>query len=130
MSGNPVLTPNPGFCLPDAAVDVINEKLIVNTGYFPPDLNIDFSIEKFIITASLFIIKSCEDPEYPPVFFQNKSVKTVFSNSLPLQLTINLNSDGIIIRDEFYVYKSWSVLITLDENDNPVHYSELLPWPT
>jgi hypothetical protein len=127
LSGTPVLFPHPGFKLPDASVEIQAHNLIFNSGPFSPDAAIDFNIEKSIIIATVLIVKSRENPEALPDFTYRIGVKISFENNSPVQLSNNLNCGGAIVSDEFYIFRSWSALITLDEKNNPVHYSEEFP---
>ena len=129
LSGTPVLFPHPGFKLPDASIEIQTDKLILNSGPFTPDAAIDFNIEKSVIIVTVLIIKSCEDPEARPGFFHKKGEKILLENKSSLQLINNLNWRDVILTDKFFIYRSWSALITLDEKNNPVHYSEVISFP-
>ena len=128
MSGTPVLTPQPGFKLPDTAINFISDYLIVNTQPLSPESGINYSIEENIITASVLIVKSNEDPEKIPEIHYRLGPETILEKDSPLFLVTDLNYGGAIVTAKRFVYKSWSLLITLDDNGNPVHYSEIIPW--
>ena len=128
LSGTPLLTPHTGFTLSDVSLQIIEDKLIVKSA--PLDLN-SFVAPfegKFITTASVLIIKSLENPDYVFEFHSRLGAKSLLEIGSPLLLTTRLNCGASIINQKWYVHKSWSVLIILDEKDNPVSYSELISW--
>ena len=129
MSGTPVLTPHPGFKLLEASANIINDYLIVNTDPLLPDSGINYLIEKNIITASVLLVKSNQDPDNIPEIHYRLGTKTLLNDRSPLTLVTDLNCGGAIVTEKFFIYKSWSLLITLDDKDNPIHYSEIIPWP-
>lgn len=128
FAGTPVLTPNPGFRLTNPEVEINNTELIIKTDPLSPDSGIDFSKEKFIVTASIFLINSLEESEFVTHINYRTGDKTLCEPRSHIKLTTSFDSDYCLCAKDDTIYKSWSVLITLDEKDNPVHYSEIIPW--
>jgi hypothetical protein len=128
FAGTPVLTPNPGFRLTNPQVEINNSELIIKTDPLSPDSGIDFSKEKFIVTASIFLINTREESEIVTFIKYRTGNKTLCEPGSHINLTTPFNFGNCLFAKDETIYKSWSVLITLDKNDNPVHYSEIIPW--
>jgi hypothetical protein len=130
LAGTPVLTPKPGFRLIDPEVEINSEELIIKTGPISPDSGINISLEKFIVTASIFLIESRLDSKFVTYINSRTGNKLSLETGIPLQLITRFHEGNVLYHEGDSVYKSWSVLITLDEKYNPVHYSEIIPWST
>jgi hypothetical protein len=47
----------------------------------------------------------------------------------PLQIITNLGGYSLLTSLPDHLVKLWSVLITLDKDNNPIHYSDVITWP-
>ena len=129
LSGTPCLTPNSGFSLNNPKVEFSNNELIIHSGPLSPDSGINTSLEKYIIPASVFLINTPNNPKSPITLKNRIGDKILLDPNNPLRLMINLNAGTPVVPDLTRLLKSWTVLITLDEKNNPVDYSELITWP-
>ncbi len=128
FAGSPVLTPKPGFPLTDPKVEMTEKEIIIKTSPILPDSGINFSLEKFIITASIFLIESPTDSGIVNYFSHRTGTKSPLETGVPLQLISKFNSPCALYSEGESIFKSWSVLITLDDKNIPVHYSDIIPW--
>jgi hypothetical protein len=128
LTGTPVLTPRFGFKLTSPEVEINERELIFKCAPISNYSGINASLEKFITVVSIFMIKSPSYSEYDPYISFRIGIKEPLVLGNPVQLTTQLNQGCCLLREIETLYKSWSVLITLDEKDNPVHYSEIISW--
>jgi hypothetical protein len=85
------------------------------------------AIEKFILPVGVIVLKDPKSPASPPleiIAFKGKN------EILDLNSALNINIDITNPEDIRYMHykfrKCYLILITLDENENPVHTSECL----
>lgn len=128
LSGTPCLTPNSGFSLNNPKVEYSNDELIIQSAPLSADSGINTSIEKYILPASVFLIDSPDNSKSPITLKNRIGKKVSLDLENPLRLMINLNEEVHIVPDGQTLLKAWTVLITLDDKNNPVDYSELLTW--
>jgi len=126
LTGTPYLTPDGGFPLNSPSVEISNNELIISSGPLSPASEINLDRELYIVPVSVFMIDTTNDNKPPITFLSRSGNKVLLDLDSSLRLSINLNSGVYVIQEGCKLLKSWSVLITLDKNNNPVHYSELL----
>jgi len=129
LRGNLVLTPKTGFPVTNPSFKIENEKLILSADPLSADSGIDLSTEKYITSATIFLLNSDISPFIGPGFNSRKGNKVSPDFNHSLQITTNLAVDAVLCSLPDSLVKLWSVLITLDENNNPVRYSEVITWP-
>jgi hypothetical protein len=129
LRGNLLLTPKNGFPVSDPSFEIERGKLTLTTAPLSPDTGIDLSIEKYITSATLFLLNSNVDIFPGPRFDARKGNKFSLESPPPLTVITMLAGNSILTSLPDTLVKLWTVLITLDENNNPVHYSNVITWP-
>jgi len=129
-SGNPVLTPEIGIALGNPEIKLNGTNLIIKADPLLGKLNLDPLKSYFIVTASLLVFRYSTKPDDPPVFHTINGKVTPLDLTQPISLTTHISSPGVnaIPPADEYISRLWSVLIILDEYQNPVNYSETLSW--
>ena len=128
LSGDLHLTPDFGFKLYNPEIELSANKLIFKADPVPHNSGMDPLKNNFIVAASLLIFRYSDHPDSPPVFQPFKGIITPLDLTQPVFLTTEIHSPEAIVPDDEYVFRSWSVLIILDEKLNPVCYSQTIPW--
>lgn len=130
LQGNIVLTPKPGFAVPDPSFEIENRNLILKAAPLSAESGIDNSIEKHITSATIFFMQYNNGIKKPELHFdalRGEIISPCFDH--PLQIITTLRYNPIFVSLSNTLVKLWSVLITLDQNDLPVRYSEVITWP-
>jgi len=128
LSGDPVLTPDKGFSLTNPGIELNGSNLTITSDPIPLDSGIDPLKNNSIITATLLMFQYKSRPDDHPVFFSIKGTITPLVLNQPVNISGEIKSSGVIVPEDEYVSRLWSVLIILDEKQNPVCYSQTIPW--
>jgi hypothetical protein len=130
LQGNMVLTPKPGFLVPDPSFEFEHGKLTLMAAPLSPETGIDLSIEKHITSATIFFMQYNNGVTKPELHFdalKGEIISPCFDQ--PMQIITSLRYNPIFVALPSTLVKLWSVLITLDQNNLPVRYSEVISWP-
>jgi hypothetical protein len=127
-SGTPILTPDNGFGLTSHQIDLNGTNLVIKSDPIPTDLNIDPLKNNFIATASLLMFRYKNRPDDPPVFYPITGIINPLDLNQPVNLTTIIKGPNVSASPDEYVFRLWSVLIILDEKQNPILYSNTLSW--
>jgi hypothetical protein len=87
------------------------------------------TINSLPLIKKIWSIEFPDDPRSPITLMSRTGIKQLLDLEKLLCLSINLNGPKPVLPKGRTLLRSWTVLITLDEKDNPVHYSELITWP-
>jgi len=129
LRGNIILTPKTGFPVPSPIFEIKKGKVTISAAPLSLDSGIDPSIEKYIASATIFLMNS-NSKTYPgPCFDARKGDRIPLNFECPLKVTTRLGGISVLASLPLTYVKLWSVIFTLDENNKPVHYSEILTWP-
>ncbi len=129
LRGNLILTPKMGFSVPDPSFDIERGKLTINTAPLSGETGIDLSIEKYVTSVTVFLMNSNSSSQLGPCFDARKGDKVPLKFEHPLQIITDLGGKIILNFLPITLVKLWSIIITLDEKNNPVHYSDVITWP-
>ena len=82
------------------------------------------SIEKFILPAGVIVLKEPKPPAISSMeIIPFKGKKEILDLSSDINLNIDLTSPEDVIYMHYQFRKCYLILITLDENENPIHSS-------
>jgi hypothetical protein len=129
LRGTLALTPRTGFPVFNPSFEIERGKLNLSATPLSPETGIDISTEKFITSATLFLMNSNISSQPGPCFNARKGDKISLDFEHSLQIITHLSGEAVLYSLPDTLVKLWSVLITLDENNNPVRYSDLITWP-
>ena len=129
LEGTPVITPSTDFPVLNPSIEIINNTFIITLPPFSSDSFLNFIAEPYIIPVALFMIDSPDKKRFPITLMSRTGIKQNLDSEKYLTLSINLAEMPPVLPDGRTLLKSWTVLITLDEQSNPIHFSDLIPWP-
>ena len=130
LRGCPILTPKTGFPVHDPSFEIVNSNLIINSSPLSLNTGIDFSFEKSITSATLFLMNSHLDNQPGPCFNIRKGITMMLDSEIPVRITTNIGGESVLASLSKTLVKLWSIYITLDKDNKPVRYSEVITWPS
>ena len=121
------LAPSPGFLISNPSFLFEEKSFHLKTDPLGTASEINLAKEKFIIPAGVIVLKDPKSPALPPteiIAFKGKN--EILDLNSELNITIGLSTPEYLKYMHFKFRKCYLILITLNENDNPVHNSECL----
>lgn len=129
LTGTPQITPAQGFPVPNPSIDILNNSFIIRSAPLSNQSLMNINPEPFVVPVTVFLLESQDNPTSPIKVMSRTGVKQIMELEKLLCLTVELGGSKPILPQGTTLLKSWTVIITLDEKENPVHYSDLIPWP-
>jgi hypothetical protein len=127
LNRTPKLAPSADFMVSNPSFLFEEKSFLLKSDPLGASAVINPSIEKFILPVGVIVLKDPKSAAAPPmeiISFKGKN------EILDLNSALNINIDITNPEDIKYMHyqfrKCYLILITLDENDNPIHCSECL----
>jgi len=123
----PILTPEIGFSVKSSNIEMTKKLININIEMPEPSLRLNNEKEKYFTAAGIIINEDTADKKNNEL-----NITTVeFSSSLiqnkeSLRLTVSITPKDKRGFFEFERTKIYLVLVTLDENKNPLNYSKVI----
>jgi hypothetical protein len=123
----PKLTPTHDFIINNPSFVFAKNSFTFNSDPIGVPTFINPSTEKFILPVGVIVLKEPKSPQLPPteiIAFTGKN--EILDLNSALKINIDLPAPEALQYNRYRLRKCYLILITLDDNENPVHCSNCL----